>query len=152
MKRAVVAVVVLAGAFLGYRHYDKSYSPVQHYKKFAEQILHRQYDAASELTDGIAAKDLEKQGSQEKIGAGPAMFQTLFPSRFAIESTETSADGLTIHGVQSVLFNPPGVESAVRPAMYAKLNQVVSLRKTSSGWKVTSFDNKFDSMDSLSAR
>ena len=56
MKRAVVAVVVLAAAFLGYRHYDKSYSPVQHYKKFAEQILHRQYDAASELTDGIAAK------------------------------------------------------------------------------------------------
>ena len=152
MKRAVVAVVVVAAAFLAYRHYDKSYSPVQHYKKFAEQILHRQYDAASELTHGIAAKDLEKQGSQEKIGAGPPMFQTLFPSRFAIESTEASADGLTIHAVQTVLLNPPGVESAVRPAMYAKLNQVVSLKKTSSGWRVTSFENKFDSMDSLSAR
>ena len=80
------------------------------------------------------------------------MFQTLFPSRFAIESTEASAEGLTIHAVQTVLFNPPGVESAVRPVMYAKLNQVVSLRKTASGWKVTSFENKFDSMDSLSSR
>ena len=97
MKRAVVAVVVVAAAFLAYRHYDKSYSPVQHYKKFAEQILHRQYDAASELTDGIAAKDLEKQGSQEKIGAGPAMFQTLFPSRFAIESTESVIIGVDPH-------------------------------------------------------
>jgi hypothetical protein len=152
MKRAVAAVIVLAAAFLGYRHYDKSYAPVLQYKKFAEQMLHRQYDAAAAFTDGISAKDLEKQGSQEKIGAGPAMFQTLFPSRFAIESTEGSADGLTIHAVQTVLFNPPGVESAVRPAMYAKLNQVVSMRKTSSGWKVTSFENKFDSMDSLSSR
>ena len=81
------------------------------------------------------------------------MFQTLFPSRFAIESSETGADGLlTLHAVQTVLFNPPGVESAVRPAMYAKLHQVVSLRKTSSGWKVTSFENKFDSMDSLSGK
>ena len=61
-----------------------------------------------------------------------------------------SADGtVTLHAMQTVLFNPPGVESAVRPAMYAKLNQVVSLRKTSSGWKVTSFDNKFASMDSM---
>jgi len=36
MKRAVVAVVVVAAAFLGYRHYDKSYAPVEQYKKFAD--------------------------------------------------------------------------------------------------------------------
>ena len=153
MKRAVAAIVAIAAAFIGYRYYDKSYAPVEHYKKFAEEVLHRRYDAAAALTDEISANDLAKQGSQERIGAGPPMFQTLFPSRFAIESSETGADGLlTLHAVQTVLFNPPGVESAVRPAMYAKLHQVVSLRKTSSGWKVTSFENEFDSMDSLSGK
>jgi hypothetical protein len=152
VRRAVAIVVALAAAFLGYRYFDKTYAPVQLYKKFAEEILHRRYEAAAALTDGMTANALAKQGSQERIGAGPAMFQTLFPSRFAIQSTESSADGLTIHAVQTVLFNPPGIESAVRPAMYAKLSQVVSLRKTSSGWKVKSFENKFDSMDSVSGK
>ena len=150
MKRAVFAVVIVAAVFLSYRYYEKSYGPVQQYKKFAEEIVHRRYDAASGLTVGISAKDLEKQGSQEHIGAGPQMFQTLFPSRYAIELSDVAGDGtVTLHAVQTVLFNPPGVESAVQPAMYAKMNQVVSLRKTSSGWKVTSFENKFASMDSM---
>jgi hypothetical protein len=153
VKRAVAAVIVLAAGLLAYRRYETSYAPVQQYKKFAEEILNRRYDAAAGLTDGISAADLAKQGTQERIGAGPQMFQTLFPSRFAIESSEIAGDGtLTLHAVQTVLFNPVGVESAVRPAMYAKMNQVVSLRKTSSGWKVTSFDNKFASMDSMSGR
>ena len=153
MKRAVFAVIVLVAALLGYRHYQQSYAPVEQYKKFAEEILHRRYDAAADLTAGISAADLEKQGTQERIGAGPQMFQKLFPSRFAIESSEIAGDGtLTLHAVQTVLFNPAGVESAVRPAMYAKLNQIVSLRKTSSGWKVTAFDNKLTSMDSVSGK
>ena len=149
MKRTVFAVVVLAAALLGYRYYGKSYAPVEHYKKFAEEILHRRYEAAADMTDGISSNDLAQQGSQERIGSGPQMFQRLFPSRYAIESSEMASDGtLTLHAVQTVLFNPAGVESAVRPAMYAKLNQIVSLRKTSRGWKVTSFENKFASMDS----
>jgi hypothetical protein len=51
-----------------------------------------------------------------------------------------------------VLFKPAGVESAVRPAMYATMNQTVTLRKTVGGWKVAAFDNKFGKMDSLTAR
>src|SRR5207237_10539306 len=110
-------------------------------------IAQRHYDKAAAMTDGLTPEALSK-GSVD-----PAMLQTLFPSRFEIQRNEKDADGaFTLTAVQTVLFNPPGVESAVRPAMYAKMNQTVSLRKTSSGWKVTSFDNKFDSMDSLSAR
>ena len=150
MKRAIAVIVLIAAVYLPYHYSDHSSAPRDHYQKFAEEILHRRYDAAAAMTDGITAGDLEKQGSQEHIGAGPAMFQTLFPSRFEVESHETALDGtLTLHAVQTVLFNPPGVESALRPAMYAKLNQTVSLHKTSNGWRVTSFENKFASMDSM---
>ena len=150
MKRAVSAIIAIAAALLGYHYYHHSYEPRQHYRGFAEEILHRRYDAAAAMTDAIPAADLQKQGSQERIGAGPPMFQTIFPSRFVIETSEMSGDGtLTLHAVQTVLFNPAGVESAVRPAMYAKLNQTVSLRKTSSGWKVTAFENRFATMDSM---
>ena len=149
MKRAIAVVVLIAAVSLPYHYYEHSYAPRAHYKKFADEILHRRYDAAAAMTDGISASDLEKQGSQEHIGAGPAMFQTLFPSHYTIESSDMSEGTLTLHAVQTVYFNPPGVESAIRPAMYAKLNQTVSLRKKSDGWKVTSFENKFASMDSV---
>ena len=84
------------------------------------------------MCDGLSSKDLEQLGSQERIGAGPPMFQTLFPSRFVVASREKSPDGsVTLHATQTVLFNPVGVESAVRPAMFAKLKQVITLHKQS---------------------
>jgi len=152
MKRVIAAAALVAAAFFGYRYCDGSYAPEKTYKEFAEEMLRRHYDSAATMTDGLSAQDLAKAGTQEKIGAGPAMFQTLFPSHFNIESRTATNLGVTLHAVQTVLFNPPGVESAVRPAMYATLNQTVTLRKTPDGWKVTSFENKFDKMDSLTAR
>ena len=152
MKRAFIVIVIIGGAFLGYRYYDRS-GPDAQYKKFAEAVLHRQYDAAAAMTEGLSSGDLQRSGTQEKIGAGPEMFQTLFPSRFQIETREKAADGtLTLTAIQTVLFNPPGVESAARPAMYAKMNQTVTMRKSGGAWKVVAFDNKFGSMDSLTRR
>ncbi|HEX7190250.1 MAG TPA: hypothetical protein VF381_01655 [Thermoanaerobaculia bacterium] len=149
----VLALVLVAAAGAGYRYYATSYAPEKAYKQFAEDILHQRYDAAAKRCDGLSADDLGKLGSQERIGAGPPMFQTLFPSRFAIQSRETSPDGgLTLHAVQTVLFNPVGVESAIRPAMYATLSQSVTLRKTSGEWRVVAFENKFDRMDQMSVR
>ena len=147
--RGLIAVGILAAAgFVGYRSYDSSSAPVKVYEKFAEEILHRHYDAAEKMCDGLSREKLEQSGTMEKIGAGPTMFQTLFDSRFDIVSKETAPDGsITLHAVQTVLWNPPGVESAIRPAMYAKMDQVVALRKTGGEWKVTAFKNTFGSMD-----
>lgn len=153
MRRIVVAILVVAGGLAGYHYYVTSYAPQKVYEKFAEDIVHQRYDQAAKRCDGLTAADLGKSGSQEQIGAGPSMFQTLFPSRFQIESRETTPDGnLTLHAVQTVLFNPVGVESAIRPAMYAKLRQVITLRKTNGEWRVTAFENKFQQLDQTSAR
>ena len=153
MKRAVAVVALAAVAFLGYRYWSTAVAPERQYKQFAEELLHRRYDAAAAMTDGLSKSDVEGFGTQEKIGAGPAMFQTLFPSRFAVTSHEAAPDGaLVLHAVQTVLFNPAGVESAVRPAMFAEMNQTVTLRKTADGWKVAAFENKFGRMDSLTRR
>ena len=81
------------------------------------------------------------------------MFQNLFPSNFQINNREIAPDGsLTLHAVQTVLFNPAGVESAVRPAMYATMNQTITLRRLSGQWKIVAFDNKFEKMDSFTRR
>lgn len=153
MKRLIVLLLLAVAAFIGYRHYANSIAPERHYKQFAEEVLHRRYSAAAAMTAGLSEADLARNGTQEKIGAGPAMFQTLFPSKFAVSSRETAPDGaMVLHAVQTVFFNPPGVESAVRPAMFATMNQTVTLRKTSGGWKVAAFENKFDKMDSARDR
>jgi hypothetical protein len=105
------------------------------------------------MCDGLSRERLEASGTMEQIGVGPTMFQTLFPSRFAIRSKETVPDGgVTLDAVQTVLWNPPGYESVMRPAMYAKMNQVVTLRKTGGEWKVTAFRNTFGSMDAWNAK
>ena len=143
----VLALVLVAAAIAGYRYYATAYAPEKFYRAFAEDILHQRYKEAAEKCDGLTADDLGKLGSQERIGAGPPMFQTLFPSRFEIQSRETTAEGdLTLHAIQTVLFNPVGVESAVRPAMYATLSQTVTLRKTNGEWRVEAFDNTFVKM------
>ena len=153
MKKGFGVILLIAVAFVAYRYTVSSRGPEAKYKMFAEEILHRRYDAAAAMTDGLSVGDLEKQGSQERIGAGPQMFQALFPSRFAVDSRETDGSGaVTLHATQTVRFNPAGVESAARPAMFATLKQVVTLHKAADGWRVTSFTNNFEKMDSLTQR
>lgn len=150
MKR-VAALILVVAAIAGYRYYASN-APVRAYEQFAEAILHRQYDAAAAMTTGLTPAALERSGTQERAGAGPAMFQTLFKSNFRIDSREVDADGgVILKSVQTVLFNPVGVEST-RPAMYLRMNQTVRMQKVEGVWKVVSFENAFDKMDSLTAR
>jgi len=121
MKR-VAALILLIAAIAGYRYYAGN-APVRAYEQFAEAVVHRQYDAAAAMTTGLTPAALERSGTQEQAGAGPAMFQTLFRSNFRIDSQEVDADGgVILKSVQTVLFNPVGVEST-RPAMYLRMNQ-----------------------------
>jgi hypothetical protein len=154
MKRVVVVAVALAALYFGYKRYSgpSADSPDATYMKFAEEMLQRRYDKAAELSSGLSADELAKLGTQERIGAGPAMFSVLFASRFKVDSRDTAPDGsVVLHATQIVLFNPAGVESA-RPSMKAVMKQVVTMRKNGGAWKVTAFENVFDSMDSFRSR
>lgn len=152
MKRMVVAALLLAAALAGYRWYAGSFAPQQQYKKFAEEMLRRRYDLAAAMTTGMSAEELSALGSQEQTFGGPSMFQTLFPSKYKFESQKLAPDGtLSMHVVQTVLFNPPGVESAM-PSMYATLRQTVTMKKVEGAWKVASFENKLEQIDSMRRR
>jgi hypothetical protein len=155
VKKVVLLAVCLIGAGFGYRYFVAGGGDAAEvrYKAFAEEILHRRYSAAAGMADGLTAADLEKLGTQEQVGAGPAMFQQLFQSRFDINSRTDAPDGsVVLHATQLIRFNPVGVESAVRPAMFATLRQVVTLRKKDGDWKVTAFENVFEKMDSTPSR
>ncbi|HKO00575.1 MAG TPA: hypothetical protein VJ032_02710 [Thermoanaerobaculia bacterium] len=150
MKRSViVAAVALIAAALAFRSYRQR-TVEKAYEKFAEEIIRRHYDVAAAMTTGMTEDELRASGTQEQTGGGPAMFQTLFPTRYQFESTTTASDGtLSINVVQEVRFNPAGVESAVRPAMAATMRQSATMRKVAGVWKIVSFQNKFEKMDSI---
>ena len=149
--RRLAALVLVIAAVAGYRYYIGN-APVRAYEQFAEAILHRQYDSAAAMTTGLTPAALARSGTQEQAGAGPAMFQTLFKSNFRIDSKDVGADGVVnLKCVQTVLFNPVGVES-VRPAMYLRMKQTVRMQNVEGAWKVVSFENAFDKMDSMTAR
>jgi hypothetical protein len=149
MKRLLPVVILVVAGALGFRYYSSS-GPERVYRKFAEEVVQRNYAAAAAMCDGLSADDLSKLGTQEHIGAGPAMFQKLFPSRFKVESSETQPDGsVDLNAVQTVFFNPVGVESAIRPAMFATMRQHVTMRKKDGAWKVAAFENVFQTMDNV---
>ena len=152
MKRAILVVLVAAALIVAYRRFSSA-APVKIYEAFAEEMLHRRYDNAASMSAGLTSADLADLGTQERIGAGPAMFQTLFRSTFTIESQEQASDGtVSVGAFQRVLFTPAGVASAVRPAMYADMRQTVRLKKVDRHWKVASFTNTFEKMDELRHR
>ena len=147
MKNLILALVLIAAAFFAWR-YTKSHGLNGTYQEFAEDMTHRRFDKAAALTDGLSESDLQKIADDG--GLNPAMMQTIFPSKFAIESTEKQPDGsVKMTAVHTVLFNPPGVESALRPAMYAAQRQVITLRKAGLGWRITSFKSNVEKMDSV---
>jgi len=153
MKWLVVLGILAGAGFAGYRVYDSSTAPVKRYEAFAEEILNRRYEAAQGMCEGLSREQLEASGTMEKIGAGSTMFQTVFPSRFEIRTKEKGADGeMALDAVQTVNWNPPGVESVMRPAMEAKMDQRVTLRRVDGQWRVTSFRNTFVSMAERQAR
>jgi hypothetical protein len=153
MKVWVALGILAAAGFAGYRAWDSSTAPVKRYETFSEEILNRRYDVARGMCEGLSKEKLEASGTMENIGAGPTMFQTVFPSRFDVRSKETAPDGgIALDAVQTVLWNPPGVESVMRPAMFAKMNQRVTLRKIGGEWMVTAFENTFDSMGETRGR
>ena len=127
MKRLVTAAIVITIAFVGYRYYNRSYAPVKQYEQFAAAPLTRRFAPPS--PGGRGLWPIDSLLPREKVPEG-----RMRGRRSCTRQRRSLA------------------RAATRPAMYAKLNQIVSLRKTASGWKVTAFENKFDSMDSLSAR
>lgn len=151
MRRVLLVAALAVAGFLAWRHFVSGGAEAV-YRQFAEAMLERDYARAAKFADGLTSDDLAKLGTQERIGAGPAMFQKLFPSRFDVESKTTDGDDVVIHAAQTVLFNPVGVESAMRPAMTAKMRQVATLRKVAGDWRVRQFENEFVSMDTTSKR
>lgn len=114
---------------------------VKTYEEFAAAWARNDVATASRLSEGADVQAALEQKSVARIMWVPV--QDYRGVRFAIESEKESGDEVELEAEVTMDFNPPGVESAIGSAMYARFRHRVKMRRTDAGWKVVSFDPEF---------
>lgn len=142
MKKLLVLVVLAVAVAIWYRSYREEQAPVRVLTAYADAVASGRHDLARQFADG----DLAGAGAGERhAAAGWVPVQELRGVHYRVDSRTASADGNEVALVvtQTVGFNPPGVESALRPAMQARFRLQATVRSTASGWKVVAFSSEF---------
>lgn len=150
MKKLVL-LLIIAVALLVVFHRQTAETPEKVYREFATAMVDLDFERAANFSEGLSERGWEKVSPLHAIGY--SMIQDTFRPLYTIESQrELSENEVEIRAMQAVQFNPPGVESAMRPAMVAKVGQTARLKKTGDGWKVIAFENDVRSVDSLTEK
>jgi len=146
MKKLIVLVVLLAGGFAGYRYHEARQAPIRTFTSFADALAKGRHDLAARYAEGDAADGAQGERYRQ---AGWVPVENLRGISYAVHSRAESPDGreVKLDVTQTVGFNPPGVESALRPAMKARFHQTATVRRTPAGWKVVAFKSEFLAAD-----
>ena len=141
LRRAVLGILGLSALLL--LIHCAGGGPEKTFEKFASAWADERVDEAVSYCEGEAAKNAVKAIGISQV-MSPYSIQTLGKIDYAVQSSEKGVDSnqviLTVE--QTVYFNPPGVESAMRAAMYMTIIHKVTMQKASGSWKVASFSPK----------
>jgi hypothetical protein len=142
VKRLLVLVAGAMGAFLAYHAHQSRQAPVTAFTAYADAVARGRHDLARQLAVGELAG--EGQGDRHAV-AGWVPVQEIRRISYQVTSrTPLPAGGEeVVEATQTVAFNPPGVESALRAAMTATFRLRATLRSTPEGWKVAAFSSEF---------
>lgn len=143
MKKLIILILL---AVAGYFVYTKFVAPTFHLGSGPRSIFIKFADAWAEENNGLAMHYAEGDEVENKLKNNiftnviGITLQTNHGTKYTIESETIDGDNATVKAVQKVYFDPSGVESAMRAAMVATIHHEAELKKTSDGWKVTSFE------------
>jgi len=141
MRKLILVALLAAAAVVAARSISRWRARVA-YEEFAEAWTHGDAKRAGELAEaGAAERALEKR-SLRGLPNGPIM-EAFRGTRYAIESESRNAAGdMEIEATQTILFDPPGITTALGGAMYTHVHHSATLRHSSGGWKVIAFETK----------
>ena len=140
MKALVAVVVAVLVGFAAWHVHQAKQAPVTAFETFATLVARGQYGQADAFTDGPIA-DITQGDRYGVVGWVPV--QELRSVKYEVTSRVAHGDDVDLTVLQTVGFNPPGVESAMRSAMHGRFKQTATMHHASSGWKVTAFHNEF---------
>jgi hypothetical protein len=149
VRKLIALVAIAAAAAIAYRAHRDRQAPVDVFTAYADALARGRHDLARELATGELAGS---EAGERHRAAGWVPVQELRGTSYEVTSRTASpaGDEVTLDVTQTVGFNPPGVESALRPAMKARFRQRATLRRTATGWKVAAFTSEFVGADELS--
>jgi hypothetical protein len=148
MKKIVLGAVLLAGALLGYRWFQ-GWRAYKAYQAFADSWARGNRIAAAEHGDeGAVRYAFEKKPIRGTRG-GAAM-EAFRGTLYAVGSKTRNDDGdVELFVTQTVLFDPPGMTTALGGAMFARFHEAATVRDTPDGWRVVAFEPTFVEMGPL---
>jgi len=148
MKKVLILVAAAAVLFIGYKVLFSG-GPEKVFTEFCDCWGANQLDKAwtfsvkEEVTADFKGKTLNEVG-RFMIESIMGISTTVDSSSSGPGPKEKSYSGITL-----ILFNPPGVTSALNATMFLKVRVEGTLRKTPEGWKVTAFKPAFLEMGEL---
>jgi hypothetical protein len=149
MKKLIVLLSIAAAVGIAYRVHRDRQAPVDAFTAYADALARGRHDLARDLAIGELAGS---EAGERHSAAGWVPVQELRGTSYTVTSRTASATGdeVTLDVTQTVGFNPPGVESALRPAMKATFRQRAIVRRTAAGWRVASFASELVAVDEIS--
>ena len=151
MKKVLLLAAAVAVLFLGYRLLFSG-GPKKVFVDFCETWGANQLDKAwtlsvkEEVTADFKGKTLNEVSRY--------MIESVMGVHAAVESSSSGPgpNEKSYSGVTLVLFNPPGVTSAMSASMFLKVKVEGTVRKTPDGWKVVSFKPAFLEMGEMKGK
>ncbi|HPR62687.1 MAG TPA: hypothetical protein PK014_00565 [Thermoanaerobaculia bacterium] len=149
MKKVILILVCVVVLFFVLKLFVGSGSE-KAFKEFSESwALNRLGEAMNYGAPGLR-EDLKGLGVNDVTHH---MMESIMGVTVHVDSMETSpaGEGVDARGRILILFNPPGVTSAMRATMAARIETEAIVIKTPDGWKVSSFTPTLLEMKELKA-
>lgn len=146
MKKLPVIVVVLLSGFLVQRFVIADPPPVKTYKSFVKALA--KGDRAEAEARSALAPEVFDAVWRDFRGQGAWPMQSINGVSVEVNTKEHSGDVWTITAVPVLIFNPPGVESAMG-SMGASFDQTATVTKSDGGWKVTKLEHRFKAAEEI---
>lgn len=146
MKRILVALLLIAGAFIAYRQISAS-AVSRTFGRFAEAWARGRTDDAMALAEGPAVrKSLERHPFVNVIKPPWTVDAFHGFETSVVRRSKSEVGDLEIEARQLIEFDPPGATSALGGAAVATFHHLATLRKTSDGWRVLTFSPECESV------
>jgi hypothetical protein len=141
VKKLLVVVVAVAAALAALRVHQVREAPARVLAAYADAVAYGRHDLARTYATGELAGE---EGGERFAVAGWVPVQEIRRISYAVTSRTPAADGgeVVLEATQTVAFNPPGVESALRAAMRATFRLRATVRRVGGGWKVAAFSSE----------
>ena len=148
MKKLLLVLAVAGAAFFAYRGYENRRA-YEAYEGFADSWAQERRAVAADYGDPAAVEHAFDEKPLRGNQGGAAM-EAFRGTLYAVESRESAPDdGVAFVVRQTILFDPPGATTGIGGAMFARFRHEATVRKTTEGWRVVSFEPTFLEMGEL---